>query len=305
MSTVASLVVAFALIGPAASAQVDPTTYAGVYTVSETDLNTTRCAPTPFRAALAAGQPGPDYQYRVRVMIAAPDVNFSAENGGAVLFSAMLTTEGKFTEKSGTGFSVVGEFASGGFRMTWVRPQGAGNCTTEFRTMGVVGGGGTTTAPPEDGGGNGIVVVGGVGLVALAAAAAALKAKNRRKEAPVAETANSAPKVDDDIAILQLDAKDFDISDSPKTVTLTGWSADTEGRLSRVPMTIWITVPHGQGVKVAPDQGEGELVATIAVDEEHPSVAPLVELVANGVWKGKQMTETITVRTSSFELRLS
>lgn len=115
------LVVAFSVIGPTAFAQVDPSTYAGVYTVSETDPNATRCEPTPFRAALATGQPGPGYQYRVRVTIAAPDVNFSAENGAA-LFSATLTTGGKFTETSGAGFSVVGEFASGGFRMTWVRP---------------------------------------------------------------------------------------------------------------------------------------------------------------------------------------
>ena len=306
MATAAFLVVAFSLIGPTAFAQVDPSTYAGVYTVSETDLNTTRCDPTPFRTALAAGQAGPGYQYRVRVTIAAPDVNFSAENG-AVLFSATLTTGGKFTEKSGTGFSVVGEFASGGFRMTWVRPQGAGNCTTEFRTMGVVAGGGSTTAPPEEdgGGGNGIVVVGGVGLVAVAAAAAAVMAKNKKKETGAAATTTDAPKVDDDIAILQLDAKDFDISASPKPVTLTGWSADAEGRLSRVPMTIWITVPPGKGVKVTPVQGEGELVATIAVDEVHPSDAALVELVANGAWRGKQMTEMITVHTSDFEMRLS
>ena len=307
MATAALLVVASSLIGPTASAQVDPSTYAGVYTVSETDLNATRCEPTPFRTALAAGQPGPGYQYRVRVTIAAPDVNFSAENGAA-LFSATLTTDGKFTEKSGAGFSVVGEFASGGFRMTWVRPQGAGNCTTEFRTMGVVAGEGSTTTPPEEdggSGGNGIVVVGGVGLVALAAAAAAVKAKNNKNETGVAATTTNAPKVDDDIAILQLDAKDFDISASPKTVTLTGWSADTEGRLSRVPMTIWITVPPGKGLNVTPVQGEGELVATIAVDEEHPSDAALVELVANGAWKGKQMTEMITVHTSDFEMRLS
>jgi hypothetical protein len=242
------------------------------------------------------------------VSIAAKDVNFSAENGGAALFTATLTDGGKFTEKSGAGFSVVGEFASGGFRMTWVRPQGAGNCTTEFRTMGVVAGGGSTTPPPDDddgGGGNGIVVVGGVGLVALAAAAAALKARSKKKDDAAAATTTNAPKVDDDIAILQLDANDFDISDSPKTVTLTGWSADSEGRLSRVPMTIWITVPPGRGVKVVPDQGEGELVATIAFDEANPSDVALVELVASGVWKGKQMTETITVRTSDYELRLS
>jgi hypothetical protein len=242
----------------------------------------------------------------VRVTIAAPEVDFSAENGGVAVFSAQLTTGGKFTEKSGAGFSVVGEFVSGGFRMTWVRPQGAGNCTTEFRTIGgVVGGSSSTAAPQDDGGGNGIVVVGGVGLVALAAAAAAVKAKNKKKEAAVAATTTTAPRVEDEVAILQLDAKDFDISASPKVVTLTGWSADTEGRLSRVPMTIWITVPPGKGVSVTPAQGDGELVATIAVDEEHPGDAALVELVANGVWKGKQMTETITVRTSDFEMRLS
>ena len=67
----------------------------------------------------------------------------------------------------------------------------------------------------------------------------------------------------------------------------------------------WIDVPTGAGVLVVPEQAEGELVATISVDAAHPSDAEQVELTANGVWKGKQATETITVRLGGdLELRL-
>jgi hypothetical protein len=156
-----------------------------------------------------------------------------------------------------------------------------------------------------DDGGNTLVIVGGVGLVA-AAAAAAIATKNKNKDKRVVAPDSAAAKVDDDLAILQLDANRFDIdARNPARVTLTGWSASTDGPLMRVPMLLWINVPPGAGVTVEPVQGEGELVATIAVDGDNPSDAELVELVANGVWKGRQMTETITVRLGSdLELRL-
>jgi hypothetical protein len=70
-------------------------------------------------------------------------------------------------------------------------------------------------------------------------------------------------------------------------------------------MTIWITVPPGRGVLFAPDQADGQLIATISVDHEHPSDARQVQLAATGVWKGKQVTESINVtRGSALELRL-
>jgi hypothetical protein len=144
----------------------------------------------------------------------------------------------------------------------------------------------------QTGGYNGaIAIVGGVAAVLAAAAAAATR----------------TPKGEEtDLAILQLDVNDVEIdSENSATVTLTGWHVGEDGQPTRVPMTIWIDVPTGAGVLVVPEQAEGELVATISVDAAHPSDAEQVELTANGVWKGKQATETITVRLGGdLELRL-
>ena len=164
--------------------------------------------------------------------------------------------------------------------------------------------------PGADGGGGGgngiIVVVGGIAAVAGAAALAVKSRKPKGESVPAAATASAVPQTADlDLAILQLDAKEFDINDaSPAKVTLTGWNVGTDGVPTRVPMTIWITAPAGCGVLVVPDHGEGELIATISVDAEQPSTTDQIELTATGVWKGKQISETITVRLGSLELRL-
>ena len=165
-----------------------------------------------------------------------------------------------------------------------------------------------STGGGDDGGGNGIiVVVGGIGFVAAAAALAVKARKPKAASVPATATTSPTPQTEDlDLAILQLDANEFDVgADSPAIVTLTGWNVGTDGVPTRVPMTIWITVPAGGGVLVAPDQGEGQLIATISVDLVEPSTNDQVELTATGVWKGKQISETITVSLGGeFELRL-
>jgi hypothetical protein len=144
----------------------------------------------------------------------------------------------------------------------------------------------------QTGGYNGAIAVIG-GIAAVAAAAAAAVAKTPKGE----ET---------DLAILQVDENEFDVdADNPAIVTLTGWNVGADGQPVRVPMDIWITVPPNCGVVVSPDQGTGELVATIAADVDNPTDEEQVELTANGVWKGKQATETITVRLGGdLELKL-
>jgi hypothetical protein len=135
----------------------------------------------------------------------------------------------------------------------------------------------------QTGGYNGaIAVVGGVAAVLAAAAAAATR----------------TPKGEEtDLAILQLDVNDVEVGpDNPATVTLTGWHVGSDGQPARVPMTIWIDAPAGCGVTVVPEQGEGLLVATISLDPQSPTDADRIELLAHGVWKGKEATETITVR---------
>ena len=56
---------------------------------------------------------------------------------------------------------------------------------------------------------------------------------------------------------------------------------------------------------VVPDQGEGQLIASLSVDPTVARPDGPVQLVANGVWNGKQLSETITVRVGGdLELRL-
>ena len=158
------------------------------------------------------------------------------------------------------------------------------------------GGGGDNTA---------IVVVGGVAAVA-AVALAASKAAKKKAASDDAAAPTDAPTGQLDMAILQIDAKLFDIdSTSPATVTLTGWNVGNDGIPVHVPMTIWITAPPLCGVQVVPDQAEGQLIAVLSVDPTSPSPESDIELVASGVWKGKLVSETITVRVGGdLELRL-
>ena len=144
----------------------------------------------------------------------------------------------------------------------------------------------------QTGGYNGAIAIVG-GIAAVAAAAAAAVAKTPEGE----ET---------DMSILQLDKNDVEVDgEKNDVVTLTGWHVGKDGQHTRVPMTIWIEVPALSGVVVDPEQGEGQLVATISLDEENPTDAETVELTAHGIWKGKEATETITVRLGGdLELRL-
>ena len=166
---------------------------------------------------------------------------------------------------------------------------------------------GAGCAIPGAGGGGGgdntaIVVVGGIGLVA----AAALAASKAKKAKTAAADGATAPTEKLDMAILQIDAKEFDVDPAnPATVTLTGWNVGDDGVPVHVPMTIWITAAPGCGVQVVPDQADGQLIAVLSVDPTAQSAQSEVELVASGVWKGKQVSETITVRLGGdLELRL-
>ena len=169
------------------------------------------------------------------------------------------------------------------------------------------GAGCTIPGTGGDGGGDNtaIVVVGGIALVA-AAALAASKAAKKKAASNGAAAPTDAPTGQLDMAILQIDAKQFDIdSTNPATVTLTGWNVGDDGVPVHVPMTIWITAPPLCGVLVVPDQADGQLIAVLSVDPTTQSPQTEVELVASGVWKGKQVSETITVRLGGdLELRL-
>lgn len=158
---------------------------------------------------------------------------------------------------------------------------------------GTTGGGGPST----------IVIVGGIGLVAAAATAAV---KARKKQQAAAGAPADAPVQGVDLSILQIDRNDFAIDASnPATVTLTGWQVRDDGGYTNVPMTIWIASAPGCGVAVVPDQGEGQLIASLSVDPTVARPDGPVQLVANGVWNGKQLSETITVRIGGdLELRL-
>ena len=205
----------------------------------------------------------------------------------------VITNRGKVPEDKRFGVDDVEPIARG---LANFNASGAG-CPIPGLDGGEDGGGGTGI----------IVVVGGIALVAGAAALAVKSRKPKGESVPATATASTAPPTDDlDLAILQLDAKEFDVDDAnPATVTLTGWNVGTDGIATRVPMTIWITAPLGCGVLVVPDQGDGELIATISVDAEQPSTTDQVELTATGVWKGKQISETLTVRFGgALELRL-
>lgn len=140
---------------------------------------------------------------------------------------------------------------------------------------------------PEDceqtGGYNGaIAVVGGIAAVTAAALAA-------RDATPEGE--------ETDLAIVQVSNDMLFVSpDSPDQVTLTGWHAGDGGKLTRVPMTLWIEVPPAEGVKVTPTQGTGEMLAMVEFDEAtFDDTIFEVELVAHGSWDGKEATATITV----------
>ena len=144
----------------------------------------------------------------------------------------------------------------------------------------------------QTGGYNGaIAVIGGVAAVAAAAVAAA---------------AHTPPGEKTDLAILQVDSDTVDIdAEHNAQVTLTGWHAGDGGKLTRVAMSIWIDPAPGGGIVVEPAQGESQLVATIRLDETNPTDASEAELLAHGVWDGKEATQMITVRLGgSYELRL-
>ena len=152
----------------------------------------------------------------------------------------------------------------------------------------------------QTGGYNGaIAVVGGIAAVAAAAVAAATAA---------AAATGSGKNGDEepDLAILQLDVNELDVdARNSATVTMTGWHVGKSGQPQRVPMTIWISAPPGCGLLIEPDQGEGQLVAVVRLDESSPTDAEQVALTAHGVWKGKEATEMITVRLGGdLELRL-
>ena len=91
---------------------------------------------TPFRAALAQGQQGPNYNYNVRVVSDATRVTFAPVSGGAV-FSADLAPNGTFKGvNEGSEYPVTGKFKGVGSNLTfdleWTVRYGAGSCTTDL-----------------------------------------------------------------------------------------------------------------------------------------------------------------------------
>jgi hypothetical protein len=124
-----------AYVGTAAAA---PAGIDGLYTVGESDLQGTKCSDTPFRAALAPQQTGPNYGYEVRVVTSAGGTEFLAPGGGTAVFSVAVDDDGSFTKEDGAvrvdgsfGRNSRGEMA---FTMEWIHFEagGATTCTTQF-----------------------------------------------------------------------------------------------------------------------------------------------------------------------------
>ena len=173
----------------------------------------------------------------------------------------------------------------------------------------------------QTGGYNGaIAVVGGIAAVAAAVVAAAAKmpkpsggagvggAPGGADGGPDGGAAGGGPKDEEemDLSILQVDTDKVSVDEETSAVvTLTGWHAGKDQQPVRVPMSIGIAVPPGCGLTVTPDQGEGQLIATIAVDTANPPQEDQVELTATGTWKGKDASQTITVSVGGdYELKL-
>ncbi|MGH8975192.1 MAG: hypothetical protein ACRD0C_18560, partial [Acidimicrobiia bacterium] len=128
---------AMAALLPPAAAAAAPAGIDGVYTVGESDLQGTRCSPTPFRTALAPGQTGPNYGYELRVAtVSASLVSFRPAGGGTELFSATVNDDGTFSKEEGSAL-VEGAFAPNSrgepsFTMEWIQFEAGGTCTTQF-----------------------------------------------------------------------------------------------------------------------------------------------------------------------------
>jgi hypothetical protein len=135
-----------------ALAQV-PQAIDGVYNVQESDQQGTACEPTPFRAALAQGQTGPNFSYPLLVTKSGTTVSFSPQSGGAALFTVTIDQSGAFRGDNGSPFPVEGAFeinARGetSFRMSWIRSDGAGTCESSIRGVLSAAAGSTTSVPP-------------------------------------------------------------------------------------------------------------------------------------------------------------
>jgi hypothetical protein len=146
----------------------------------------------------------------------------------------------------------------------------------------------------QTGGYNGIIAVVGGTAAVMAAAAAAVAATPREEET--------------DLAIVQVSRDHLEVAPGePAEVTVTGWHVGKSGSPVRVGMPVRIDAPPGSGITVTPEAGTGELVASIAVDEAAlPPGTEQVLLTAQGTWKGKEATATVTVRvTGGYHLRLS
>jgi hypothetical protein len=110
----------------------------GTYAVSERDRGGSCPDGTSFRNTLAQGQPGPTYNYSVRVVSDASSVSFGPTGGSAIL-TADLSPDGSFTGDSpvGSEYPVTGKFDGGAgpgatFEMEWTVRYGAGSCTTDL-----------------------------------------------------------------------------------------------------------------------------------------------------------------------------
>jgi hypothetical protein len=139
----------------------------------------------------------------------------------------------------------------------------------------------------QTGGYNGaIAVVGGVAAVAAAAAAAA-NAGNGDADGDSEE---------DELAIVQVSEDEIDVFfDEPAQLELTGWNAKG-GKIERVAMDLWIDVPPDSGLLVTPEQGTGQLIAQLTLDEATYDPERLeVLIVANGSWEGKQASQDVIV----------
>ena len=177
----------------------------GVYNVEESDVGGSRCPATPFRSALAKGQTGPNYTYRLLVGTSPGQVTFSPEGGAGPLFVATITDDGKF-KGSSSGLEVRGTFetkAGGklGFSMDWIQTERGGlTCATSFNGVsaataapaGTASSGSTAAPKSKEGGGNGtpIFVLVGVGA---AATAVAIQLGRRRPKFKEPSTAYATP----------------------------------------------------------------------------------------------------------------
>ena len=146
------LAIAVAVLPPFfGTAAAAPAGIDGLYTVGESDLQGTKCSDTPFRAAIAPEQFGPNYGYEVRVATSASGTEFSAPSGGTAVFSVVVDDDGSFTKEDGA-IRVDGSFGPNSrgemaFTMEWIHFEagGATTCTTQFTARQ------TSAAPPPSG----------------------------------------------------------------------------------------------------------------------------------------------------------